>query len=44
MKHMFSCNRVPASANRFFTGGSFKDAAGSGKDINYVYAQLQATY
>jgi hypothetical protein len=33
-----------ASANRFFTGGFFKDAAGSGKDIDYVYAQLQATF
>jgi hypothetical protein len=33
-----------ASANRFFTGDFFKDAAGSGKDINYVYAQLQATF
>ena len=35
---------VLASANRFFTGDFFKDAAGSGKDINYVYAQLQATF
>ncbi|MEK6655647.1 MAG: alginate export family protein, partial [Thermodesulfobacteriota bacterium] len=33
-----------ASGNRFFTGDFFKDAAGSGKDINYVYAQLQATF
>jgi len=33
-----------ASANRFFTGGFFKDAAGSGKDIDYAYAQLQATF
>ena len=33
-----------ASGNRFFTGGFFKDAAGSGKDIDYVYAQLQATF
>ncbi len=32
------------SGNRFFTGDFFKDAAGSGKDINYVYAQLQATF
>jgi hypothetical protein len=32
------------SGNRFFTGGFFKDAAGSGKDIDYVYAQLQATF
>jgi hypothetical protein len=35
---------VLASANRFFTGDFFKDATGSGKDINYVYAQLQATF
>jgi hypothetical protein len=35
---------VLLSGNRFFTGGFFKDAAGSGKDINYVYAQLQATF
>lgn len=33
-----------ASANRFFTGDFFKDATGSGKDINYVYSQLQATF
>jgi hypothetical protein len=33
-----------ASANRFFTGDFFKDATGSGKDINYVYAQLQSTF
>jgi hypothetical protein len=35
---------VLASASRFFTGGFFKDATGSGKDVNYVYAQLQATF
>jgi hypothetical protein len=35
---------VLLSGNRFFTGGFFKDASGSGKDINYVYAQLQATF
>jgi hypothetical protein len=35
---------VLLSGNRFFTGDFFKDAAGSGKDINYVYAQLQATF
>jgi hypothetical protein len=35
---------VLLSGNRFFTGGFFKDAAGSGKDINYIYAQLQATF
>lgn len=33
-----------ASANRFFTGGFFKDATGSGKDINYGYLQVQATF
>ena len=32
------------SGNRFFTGDFFKDATGSGKDINYVYAQLQAAF
>ncbi len=35
---------VLLSGNRFFTGGFFKDAAGSGKDINYAYAQMQATF
>lgn len=35
---------VLASANRFFTGDFFRDASGSGKDIHYVYAQLQATF
>jgi hypothetical protein len=35
---------VLLSGNRFFTGDFFKDAAGSGKDIHYVYAQLQATF
>jgi len=35
---------VLLSGNRFFTGDFFKAAAGSGKDINYVYAQLQATF
>jgi len=35
---------VLLSGNRFFTGGFFKDAAGSGKDIDYAYAQLQATF
>lgn len=35
---------VLLSGNRFFTGGFFKDAAGSGKDIDYVYAQLQAAF
>lgn len=33
-----------ASANRFFTGSFFKDATGSGKDINYGYLQLQAAF
>jgi hypothetical protein len=32
------------SGNRFFTGGFFKDASGSGKDISYVYLQAQATF
>lgn len=32
-----------ASVNRFFTGGFFKDAAGSGKDIDYGYLMVQAT-
>lgn len=35
---------VLLSGNRFFTGDFFKDATGSGKDIHYVYAQLQATF
>jgi len=35
---------VLLSGNRFFTGDFFKDATESGKDINYVYAQLQATF
>jgi len=35
---------VLLSGNRFFTGGFFKDASGSGKDINYIYAQLQASF
>lgn len=33
-----------ASANRFFTGGFFKDATGSGKEINYGYLQAQANF
>ncbi len=33
-----------AGANRFFTGNFFKDATGSGKDINYGYLQLQAVF
>ncbi|KAF0218598.1 MAG: hypothetical protein FD174_2691 [Geobacteraceae bacterium] len=33
-----------ASANRYFTGKFFKDATGSGKDINYGYLQVQATF
>ncbi|WP_243370141.1 alginate export family protein [Geotalea sp. SG265] len=33
-----------ASANRFFTGRFFKDVTGSGKDINYGYLQVQATF
>ncbi|MDO8738254.1 alginate export family protein [Candidatus Deferrimicrobium sp.] len=35
---------VLLSGNRFFTGDFFKNAAGSGKDIHYVYAQLQAMF
>lgn len=35
---------VLLSGNRFFTGGFFKDASGSGKDISYVYLQAQATF
>jgi hypothetical protein len=35
---------VLLSGNRFFTGDFFRDVTGSGKDINYVYAQLQATF
>lgn len=33
-----------ASANRFFTGSFFKDATGTGKDVNYGYLQAQATF
>ena len=35
---------VLLSGNRFFTGEFFEDAAGSDRDVNYVYAQLQATF
>ena len=35
---------VLLSGNRFFTGGFFKDATGSGKDISYAYFQAQATF
>jgi len=35
---------VLLSGNRFFTGGFFKDASGSGKDISYAYLQAQATF
>ena len=31
-----------AGADRFFTGGFFKDAAGSGRDIGYYYLQVRA--
>jgi len=31
---------VLLSANRFFTGGFFRDATGSGKDIGYYYLQV----
>lgn len=33
---------VLLSADRFFTGGFFRDAAGSGRDVGYYYLQLQA--
>jgi hypothetical protein len=33
-----------ASVNRFFTGGFFRDAAGSGRDIDYGYLMFQATF
>jgi hypothetical protein len=35
---------VLLSGNRFFTGGFFKDATGSGKDISFAYLQAQATF
>lgn len=35
---------VLLSGNRFFTGGFFKDASGSGKDISFAYLQAQATF
>jgi len=35
---------VLASANRFFTGKFFEDAAGSGKDVDYYYVQAQITF
>lgn len=35
---------VTASANRFFTGDFFEDAAGSGQDIDYAYLMAQATF
>ncbi len=33
---------VLLSADRFFTGGFFRDAAGSGRDSGYYYLQVQA--
>jgi hypothetical protein len=33
-----------ASVNRFFTGDFFKDAAGSGKEIDYGYVMMQADF
>ena len=33
-----------ASVNRFFTGDFFQEAAGSGKDIDYAYLMVQATF
>ncbi len=35
---------ILASVNRFFTGQFYRDATGSGKDVNYGYLQLQATF
>lgn len=35
---------IIAGANRFFTGKFFKDAAGSGRDINYFYIQAQVEF
>lgn len=35
---------VMFSGNRFITEDFFRDVTGSGKDINYVYAQLQAGF
>jgi hypothetical protein len=35
---------VVASANRFFLGNFFKDAAGSKKDIDYFYVQTQIQF
>lgn len=35
---------VLLSANRFFTGAFFRDAAGSGNDIDYGYLQVQAAF
>ncbi len=35
---------IIASANRFFTGKFFSQAAGSGRDIGYYYAQAQVTF
>lgn len=35
---------IIASANRFFTGKFFEDAAGSKKDVNYFYLQTQIEF
>jgi iron(III) transport system substrate-binding protein len=35
---------ITASANRFFTGKFFEDAAGSIQDINYFYVQTQIEF
>ncbi len=35
---------ILASANRFFSGRFFRDVTGSGKDVNYGYLQMQATF
>lgn len=38
---LFRDINITASANRFFTGRFFDDAAGSDKDISYFYVQTQ---
>ena len=35
---------ITASANRFFTGKFFEEAAGSGDDIGYYYVQAQVVF
>lgn len=41
---LFRDINITASANRFFTGKFFNDAAGSRKDINYFYVQTQVAF